>query len=179
MGVPVEQKPVKLIASIIFKDEGDLYQAERRLRTLFGPFESLEKSAPFGYTDYYREEMGHPLKRKLICFKNLIDPEKMYKVKLRTNRIEYKISADRKRKVNIDPGYVTEAKLVLLTTKDYTHRIYIRGRIFAETTLSYQDGGFKPWPWTYPDYASKELRDYFEKVREIYINDIKGISDNA
>ena len=173
MGVPVKQKPIKLIASIIFKDEGDLRLAEKKLNALFGPFESLDKLTSFSYTDYYQEEMGYPLKRKLVCFKTLVDLEDLYKVKLKTNRIEDKTSTDKKRKVNIDPGYVTEAKLVLLTTKDYTHRVYVRDRIFAETTLYYQDGGFRAWPWTYPDYASEELRDYFEKVRDIYLKDIK------
>ena len=175
MGVPVVQKPVKLIASIIFKDEDNLHLAEKRLQALYGPLEGLDKLTPFVYTDYYCEEMGRPLKRKIICFKRLIDPEKIYNIKLKTNRLEDRYSTGNKRTVNIDPGYVTEAKLVLLTTKDYTHRVYLAKKIFAESTLYFQDGEFKAWPWTYPDYASSELRTYFGEVRDIYMKDIKGL----
>ena len=95
--------------------------------------------------------------------------EKAAEIKLITNRIEDRFRKDRKRTVNIDPGYVTEAKLVLLTTKDYTHRVYIGKRIFAESTLFFQDGTFKSWPWTYPDYASAEMVSYFNQVRELYM----------
>jgi hypothetical protein len=175
MGVPLGQKPVKLVASIIFKDEGNLHLAEKGLRDLYGPLESLDKSTPFVYTDYYCKEMGKPLKRKLVCFRKLVDPENIFGIKLKTNRIEKHCSIDKKRTVNVDPGYITEAKLVLLTTKDYTHRVYLGKKIFAESTLYFQDGGFKAWPWTYPDYASEELRSYFGRVREIYMKDIKGL----
>jgi hypothetical protein len=175
MGVPAGQKPVKLVASIIFKEEGNLHLAEEGLQDLYGPLEPLDKLTPFVYTDYYCEEMGKPLKRKLICFRTLVDPESIFNIKLKTNRIEKRYSVNDKRTVNVDPGYVTEAKLVLLTTKDYTHRVYLGKKIFAESTLYFQNGGFKAWPWTYPDYASEELRSYFEKVRDIYMGDIKRL----
>ncbi len=172
MGVPLEQKPVKLVASIIFRDGELLKYAEKRLKALYGPAEQLSKSTSFDYTDYYYPEMGKPLKRKLICFKNLVNKEALNRIKLNTNKIENRTGVNGKRRVNIDPGYVTEAKLVLLTTKDYTHRIYLGRRIFAESTLFYQDGSFRPWPWTYPDYGSDGLIAYFNDVREIYIKNI-------
>jgi hypothetical protein len=172
MGDAVKQRPVKLVASMIFKDKNFLHLAEEKVKKLYGPLEDLDKTASFDYTDYYYEEMGKPLLRKLICFKKLVDLENISKIKLTTNRIENRTSINGRRTVNIDPGYVTEAKLVLLTTKDYTHRVYAGGRIFAESTLFYQDGSFRSWPWTYPDYASGELKSYFENVREIYLHDI-------
>jgi hypothetical protein len=172
MGDTVKQRPVKLIASIIFRDEGFLHSAEESLKKLYGPLEGLDKTAPFDYTDYYHEEMGRPLSRKLICFKKLVGPENISKIKLKTNSIEKRTGVKGKRTANIDPGYITEAKLVLLTTKDYTHRVYTGRHIFAESTLFYQDGSFRSWPWTYPDYASDELKSYFENVRKIYLRDI-------
>jgi hypothetical protein len=45
------------------------------------------------------------------------------------------------RPLNLDPGYLTEAKLVLATTKDRNHRLYLDRGIFAEVTLCYQRGG--------------------------------------
>jgi uncharacterized protein DUF4416 len=172
MGVLFEHKPVKLIISIIYKETSLREKAEKQLKKLYGEFELLEKVTTFDLTDYYYDEMGQPLERKLICFKKLIKIEKMYNVKIRTNKIENSLAEERHRTVNIDPGYITEAKLVLLTTKNYTHRIYIGGHIFAESTLFYMDGKFNIWPWTYPDYASTEMIEYFEKVREIYMKDI-------
>jgi hypothetical protein len=168
MGVLVNQNPVKLIASIIYKDGTSADSAEKRLIRKYGPLTPLERTLPFDFTDYYEEEFGKPLKRKLICFDKPVDPEKIADVKLTTNKIEDVFREGGKRTVNIDPGYVTEAKLVLLTTKDYNHRVYLGKRIFAESTLYFQDGTFKPWPWTYPDYGSEALIAYFNEVRALY-----------
>lgn len=173
MGSLIEQKPVKLIISIIFKEEEVLKRVEERLKGVYGPLEPLEKTLPFNYTNYYTKEMGSPLKRKLVSFKKLVGKEKLARVKIRTNRIEDLFRKDGKRQVNIDPGYITEAKLVLLTTKDYTHRVYIGDRIFAESTLHFTDGSFTSWPWTYPDYASGDIISYFNIVRETYLKDTR------
>ncbi len=175
MGVLSEQRPVKLVSSIIFKEDKHLEEAERKLKRTYGQTESIERWLPFDKTDYYYEELGRPLRRKFICFKKLVKKDKIYKIKLVTNRIEDRLRRRGKRLVNIDPGYVTEAKLVLLTTKDYTHRVYVAGRIFAESTLFYQEDTFKPWPWTYPDYASAEAVAYFNEIRQLYMKDTRGI----
>lgn len=174
MGEAVKQRPVKLIASIIFRDRPRLERAEKCLTRIYGALETLEMELPFDYTDYYSAEFGSPLYRKLFCFRKPIGPERLSNIKLATNRLEHAMKVAGKRTVNIDPGYVTEAKLVLLTTKDYTHRVYIGSRIFAESTLHYRDGSFRPWPWTYPDYASDGIVEYFNKARELYLQDVRG-----
>ena len=69
------------------------------------------------------------------------------------------------RPINIDPGYVTPAKLVLATTKDRAHRIYLGRGIYAEVTLTYAKKAFQSMPWTYPDYRSEPYRRFFEQVR--------------
>lgn len=173
MGFLIKQRSVKLAVSIIFREEKGLAGAEAYLRKIYGETEPPERVLPFDYTDYYSREFGAPLRRKLLCFKKLVKKDRVYRIKLKTNRTEDKFRFGGKRTVNIDPGYVTEAKLVLLTTKDYTHRIYVGGGIFAESTLFFQEGTFNAWPWTYPDYASDELIAYFNEVREKYMNDIK------
>lgn len=169
----VIQKPVKLVSSIIYKDENLRDLAEEKLKKLLGPLEVQEKDLIFDKTDYYDEEFGGPLRRKLICFKKLLPIKKVAEIKIKANRIEDLFKVQGKRTVNIDPGYVTEAKLVLLTTKDYTHRVYVGKNIFAESTLFFKDGEFNSWPWTYPDYASSDLKSYFNEIREIYMQDIK------
>jgi len=168
MGEIRGHKPVKLICSIIFRSEEGLDKAEVLLKKSYGPIEEEALTMPFDYTDYYYGEMGSPLFRRLICFKRPVSLERIRGVKIKTNAFEDRLREGGKRTVNIDPGYITEAKLVLLTTKDYSHRIYVGSGIFAETTLYFRGGDFRAWPWTYPDYASKELRGYFRKVRVIY-----------
>ncbi|MEK6733229.1 MAG: DUF4416 family protein, partial [Candidatus Omnitrophota bacterium] len=70
------------------------------------------------------------------------------------------------RRINIDPGYISDSKLVLATTKDYFHRIYLTSGIYAEVTLRWRRGGFEPFEWTYPDYQSKEYIDIFNTIRK-------------
>lgn len=174
MGKIFKQNRVKLISSIIYRHEEDLFAAESQLKKLYGKTDELEGSFPFDRTDYYYEEMGRPLRRKFLSFSKLLPKEKLYQSKTFSCRIEEKLAEGGKRRVNIDPGYVTEAKLVLFTTKDYTHRIYLAGGIFSEVTLFFQDGKFNAWPWTYPDYASQEVIDYFNSVRDLYIKQARG-----
>lgn len=170
MGILEKQKPVKLVVSLIYKDDNSAEYAEKTLKRLYGPLEDMTKTFPFESTDYYYNEFGKPLRRKLLCFRRLLDKKNLADIKLKTNRIEDRARKEGNRTVNIDPGYVTEAKLVLLTTKDYTHRIYIGKRIFAEITLFFQDGTFNAWPWTYPDYASEDMIGYFNSVRQLYMD---------
>jgi len=173
MGLPARQKPVKLIASIIYNDRKCLDEAERAMVREFGEMDPGEKSYSFDFTDYYEEEMGGSLYRKIISFKRHVDPEDAYRIKLFSNSIEKDFGVNGRRTVNIDPGYVTEAKLVLLTTKDYSHRVHLRDGIFAEVTLHFQGRSFRPWPWTYPDYSSEKLIRYFNSVRQLYMEERK------
>ncbi|MCX5656952.1 MAG: DUF4416 family protein, partial [Candidatus Omnitrophica bacterium] len=112
---------------------------------------------------------------KFISFKKSINAERIIKIKLFTNKLEGitcrpKLSG---RKINLDPGYVTDAKLVLATTKDYCHRIYLGGGIFGEVTLGFKEGSFRDFPWTYPDYRKLGYINFFNEVRTIYLKQIK------
>ena len=77
---------------------------------------------------------------------------------------------NKKRRVNIDPGYISDSKLILTTTKDYFHRIYLGHGIYAEVTLRWRKGGFEPFEWTYPDYRSKEYIKILNTIRNNYMN---------
>lgn len=127
----------------------------------------------FSETDYYREEMGSPLFKQLFLFPGIFDPGKISETKLLSNRFEQTFSVRKKRKVNIDPGYITLTKVVLATTKNYSHRIYVGKGIYAEITLAWQKGAFSPNPWTYPDYKRPEVIDFFNAAREELKKSIK------
>ena len=70
------------------------------------------------------------------------------------------------RPLNLDPGYLTEAKLVLATTKDRDHRLYLSRGIFAEVTLHFHRGTWEARPWTYPDYQRADYHEFFLRCRE-------------
>ncbi len=72
-----------------------------------------------------------------------------------------------RRRVNLDPGYLIASKLVLATTKDFAHRIYLGQGIYGEVTLNYRRGqGWQPHPWTYADYRSPLALEFFALVRK-------------
>ncbi|MDD5130837.1 MAG: DUF4416 family protein [Candidatus Omnitrophica bacterium] len=159
---------VKLIIGFIYQDEAVFMKARQLLKKMFGKidFESVQIS--FDCTDYYEPEMGKLLKRRFVSFSKLIPIEDLYRIKLCTNRLETKFLAAKCRRINIDPGYIDLAKLVLATTKDYAHRIFLRKGIFAEIALSFRGNSFSPNDWTYPDYRSKEYIDIFNQIRNLY-----------
>jgi hypothetical protein len=49
------------------------------------------------------------------------------------------------RRVNIDPVTVNGSRLVLASTKDHAHRIYLRDGIFAEVTMRYMRKRWVPF----------------------------------
>ena len=171
MGKVKETLPVKLVAGMISGEEGLFKQAEKKLAQEFGPIDFTSSPLPFSSTDYYEKNMQADLKRKFISFTDLIDPARIAEIKLFTNQLEEDLcsSRSRQRRLNIDPGYVTLAKLVLATSKNFQHRIYLSKGIYAEVTLRYKRGkGFTCWEWTYPDYRSQAYIEIFNHLREIY-----------
>ena len=168
MGKTRKYNPVKLIIGFIYKDEAVFAKAENKLRRKFGGIDFRSPVLDFNYTDYYEPEMGSGLKRRFISFRRLIRMQDLYRIKLYTNRLESRFLSAKGRLINIDPGYVDLAKLVLASTKDYAHRIYLRKGIFAEITLSYRDNSFSPNDWTYPDYRTPEYIAIFNQIRKLY-----------
>ncbi len=170
MGRVREISPAVLVAGITWADDDALSSALRDLVRTFGPVEIESPDFAFDMTDYYTEEMGGGLRKRFICFRRPIPMDDLPGIKLATNAVEttYTQSPDGSgsRRVNIDPGYVTLSKLVLATTKDYSHRVYIGRGIFAETTLRFVGGSFVPFDTTYPDYRTPLALDFFNLVRD-------------
>lgn len=173
MGSVRKYPPVKLFFGFIFNEENVYAHARLLLQKHFGKFDFESNSLAFNYTDYYEKEFGVSLKRKFVSSEELINPADLYKIKLYTNEIETKLSKNNCRLVNIDPGYIDQAKLVLASTKDFSHRIYLNKGIFAEITLLFQDKTFRPLEWTYPDYRTSEYIEIFKQIRQIYAQKIK------
>lgn len=168
MGKIRKYNPVKLIFGFIYSDETVFVEAKTKLKRKFGKIDFESAAIDFNYTDYYEKEMGPGLKRRFISFRKLIPMVELYRIKLYTGKLESRFLNGLSRKINIDPGYVDLAKLVLASTKDYAHRIYLHKGIFAEVTLSYRGNSFSPNDWTYPDLRSPEYISIFNQVRKLY-----------
>ncbi|MBN2097823.1 MAG: DUF4416 family protein [Candidatus Omnitrophica bacterium] len=164
---------VKLLMGAIFSGEGILIKAKQRLSRKFGPIDFQSQTVPFNFTEYYQEEMGPGLWRQFFSFHRLIAPQQLTAVKLYANKLEQRFSAAGKRRINLDPGYICAAKLVLASCKDYAHRIYLGQGVFAEITLSFQDGAFRAQPWTYPDYQDPEHLKGFHLIRRAYLEQLR------
>jgi hypothetical protein len=174
MGLAKRQPGAVLFAGLLTAECALLPDVRRSLEKAFGRCEYESAWLDFTHTDYYDREMGSGLKRKFLAFGRLIDLESAYTAKIATNRLELRFAKDGRRAVNIDPGYLTLAKVALFSTKDYSHRIYLKEGIFAEATLHYARGEYRPWPWTYPDYATKEYGDIFSALRARLKNGERG-----
>lgn len=168
MGSILKPGKVKLIAGLLSSDSVAMAGAIDLLRRSYGETDLLTDELEFNHSDYYRDEMGERLKRRFLSFKRPVKLEGIYRIKRSTNAMEKKLAVNGRRAVNIDPGYVDMAKLVLFSTKDYTHRIHVGGGIYAEITLYYMNRTFNAWPWTYPDYRTGSYIETFNRIRELY-----------
>ena len=172
MGNITHPLPVKLICGIIANNERLFLEVEKILSKKFGPIDVKSQIFDFNFTDYYEKEMGWPLHRRFTSFRELVSPADLAEIKLRTNDVEKNCRVKGKRRINIDPGYVAMERLVLATGKNYTHRIYLSRGIYADLTLVFQRGSFRPLEWTYRDYADQEVIGFFNDVRERYKNQL-------
>jgi len=176
MGRTSSPEKVQLFCGAIYSPQADMERAKADLEAAFGPIFFSSEVFDFNFTEYYFGEMGAGLKKIFFAFENLIEQDFISEAKLTANEIEERHSklsgdgASHLRTVNLDPGYLSSAKVVLPTTKDNCHRIYLKDGIYAEITLSYTKPAFKPLSWTYPDYATPEYISFFNELRARYRN---------
>jgi len=171
-------KPVKLIIGILAADQQCLHAAMETIVNEFGRTDFVSDIWPFDKTDYYKDQTGENILRQFASIEKLIDPAKLAKIKHKTNTLEQKLTAklglDLYRPVNLDPGLIEPSKLVLATTKNYSHRIYIGKKMYAEVTLIFDKGHWQPLQYTYPDYRQKCYHDFFDKVRTRLLEQLKS-----
>lgn len=158
--------PVKPVCAVLRSPGISVSEILDRLETLLGPVESRSPEFSFDYTSYYLKEMGGDLRKQFVSFQRLMHPAGLPVLKVQTNRLEAEWSESGKRRVNLDPGYVTSAKLVLASTKNFAHRVYLDECIYGDVQLRFTRGGFCVSEWTYPDYQTASALEFFSKVRE-------------
>lgn len=175
MGRAKKHRPVKLIVGM-FAPREEVFEAARgELEEAYGAVDHTSPVWTFDFTTYYTDEFGENLLRQFLSFADLVDPGELGEIKLYTNALEQEHSCQGTRQINLDPGYIDLSKLVLATTKNHQHRIYLGQGIYAEVTLRYTRKSFRPWEWTYPDYRTGHYIDFFNEVRQTYLEQLKKL----
>lgn len=175
MGVAKEHRPVKLIVGMFTRREELFDTARTELGEAYGAADHISPVWPFDFTSYYAEEFGEDLLRQFVTFSELIDPSRLPEIKLFTNGLEQELAVEGKRQINLDPGYIDLSKLILATTKNHQHRIYLGQGIFAEVTLRFTRKSFRPWEWTYPDYRTDHYIEFLNQVRQTYLEQLRQL----
>lgn len=153
-----------------------LYSNEYVLKEFLAQLEFGLLSEPFyfeGLQRYYGREMGDKLYKRFIELKGLIKKESLVDFKLWTMEREKLFAWENKRRLNIDPGYVDESHLILASSKKRGGRIYLGKGVYAEMEYLYLYGAFRPLYWTYGDYRDKRVKEFFERVRENFLEELK------
>jgi hypothetical protein len=170
MGQPTPPSPALFILAAFSRHEEALRWGREKAAAAWGPVALESPAFEFSETDYYQTAMGIGLKKQFFAFERLADPATLVDFKLQSNAWEAEyVALDRheeQRPLNLDPGYITLAKLVLASTKDHAHRLYLGRGIYGEITLHYRTGGWQASEWTYPDYRRDDFQRFFLDCRQ-------------
>ena len=168
---------VKLIVGILACDERAANAAADMIKAKFGNSDLESEIWPFRHTEYYADETGKEIVKKFVAIEKLIEPDKLADIKLKTNKMEQKLAekpgGSPSRPVNLDPGYIEPSKLVLASTKNFSHRIYIGKKIWAEVTLIFSKGQWKGFEYTFPDHKEDRYHGFFSRVREKLVQQLR------
>ena len=161
------------------------FQAARpALEALLGPIALESPCYPFDKTEYYTPTMGAALQRQFFVFQELADPGALADWKLATNGIEEKLtpvlapSGTPARPINLDPGYLTASKLVLASTKNFAHRLYLRDGIFAEITMNFRGDKWLSHQFTFPDFKSGIYDAFLSQARDRHLRKIRNAGND-
>ena len=163
--------PVTLVCGVLHPNEEWFLWSKRELEAAIGNVSFFSETSPFSLTDYY-DGISPTLFRTFVCFAGFYSAGDLPDLKMTTCAVERRSRTPRC--VNLDPGYVNGSRLVLASTKDHAHRIYLRNGIFAEVTLRYR---FKKWvsfDYTFPDFASGMYDAFLEKARKQWLHDSRN-----
>ena len=172
MGVIKIYPPVKLFVAVTISDKTLWPSLIQKLEELYSKTDYQIDWYQFSHTKFYEEEMGENLSKRMVSFAELMTAERLPDIKMATNEIETEFSEQSKRRINVDPGYLNASKIVLATTKDYGHRVYLGRGIFGDVHLRFVNHRFQTTEWTYPDYKERFVLEFFEEVRRKYMSQL-------
>ncbi|MGC8561120.1 MAG: DUF4416 family protein [Phycisphaerae bacterium] len=177
MAIPGPHLPVLRFCGLLAGSTDQLAAARHELSQWYGPIHHATEPIEFNFTEYYTPEMGPKLLRQWVRFSTLFAPDQLARCKLETNMSEIllarQLDSGVPRPVNIDPGYVTRSKVVLASTKDHGHRIYLEQGIYAEVTLHWTAAGWGFSSWTYADHKTPTAIKFFTQSRQYYFRQLQ------
>ncbi len=178
MGEIVNFTKEKLVIGLLLGVHAPEAECLSALEKLFGPRDYTSPRIDFTFTSYYDAELGPPITRLFIAFRDLVAPDRLAKVKIETNALERDFACGEKRRINLDPGTISLSRFVLASTKPSSHRIPLAQGIHAEVELMFEHGAFRPLEWTYADYRSSAYLAVLGEIREIYRHNLKAEDHN-
>ena len=173
MAKPQTATPVKLLVAVLWADADALQAAVTELQAVWGEVDFTGADRPFDRTDYYVEEMGAGLQRRLVTFVGLVPPESIRPAKLRCNEIEDGLSSKHGRRVNLDIGYLDHNKIVLASVKYAGQKIHLGDGVYADLVARYKHGRYQPFEWTFPDFRDSRYDAELVQVRRTYLQQLK------
>ena len=196
MGLIKTSPPSVRFVAVFSAEDRFLRIALERLEAHWGKIASLGQAFDFVESPYYLRTMLVPrpsetsldrtpraLRKQMALFADPYDPAELAADKLQSNRWERDWTEeltlsqdDSKRLLNIDPGYLSMTKLVLASTKNREHRIYLRDGIYAEVTLAFRDQVWTSMPWTYADYQRPDVLEFLKLARKGFTSNLASRS---
>ena len=166
MGIIKQPTKAALFAAIMYSDEKTAKKAVEMLVKKFGKLSFESEEYEFNATDFYEDEFGTDLKKRFILFEKKIDREQLAEIKIFSNKVEDKLAKNKKRTVNIDPGYITQANVVLASCKEFPHRIYVGKGIHAEVEMIFKKDRIEYPQYVYKDYQTELAKKFFLDARK-------------
>lgn len=170
MSLPGKPMPGFFTVSIFSNDRNVCLEALARFEKRYGKAHLPLCEYPFTHTDYYQGEMGGPLHKILAGFPKLSSRENLGEAKhfgIKVEKHFAKKGVMSSRSVNVDPGFLTLENFVLLTCKNFAHKIYLGKGVFADLTLIYESEKkyYRPLPWSFMDYTEEPVGNYLLALR--------------
>jgi len=173
MAKPQAVTPVKLFVAVLWTDADSLHAAVGELQAQWGEIDYTGADRPFDRTDYYQDEMGADLQRRLVTFTELVPPECLRTAKLRCNAIEDRLTAAHGRRVNLNIGYLDHNKLVLASVKYAGQKIHLGDGVYADLVARYKHGRYQPFEWTFPDFRDGRYDGELAQIRQRYLHQLR------
>ncbi|GMR04654.1 MAG: DUF4416 family protein [Thermodesulfobacteriota bacterium] len=164
-----EPEKVKLVVSLFTVDRELFLPVLKVFEGRFGAIDFLSEPLDFDSTDYYDREFGEGGKtRRVVSFQEHIETGDLSEIKVFSNGVEEEFLRDGRRRINIDPGYITLERFVLASCKNFSHRVHVGGGVYADLTLVFRRGAFRALDWTYPDYSDSAMIEILTEIRRRY-----------
>lgn len=164
-------EPVKLFASLIYRDEPVRAELKELLIRRWGAIDYETQPQPFTSEEKIQKEMGAPLFRSLISFQRLIDPGEIANIKAACLGLEEKLRHQGVRRMKLDVGYLDSSKVVLSSRTGGGQKIYHSSGFYLELALLFAKEKCQALPWSEADFKNHFYDDDFLAMWRLHQTD--------